>query len=32
VNPFGHMDLRVADLAAAQPLYEALLPVRPPES
>ena len=23
---FGHMDIRVADLAAAQPFYEALLP------
>jgi len=26
VNPFGHMDVRVADLAAAQPFYETLLP------
>ncbi|HZT84128.1 MAG TPA: VOC family protein [Gaiellaceae bacterium] len=26
MNPFGHMDVRVADLAAAQPFYEALLP------
>jgi catechol 2,3-dioxygenase-like lactoylglutathione lyase family enzyme len=26
VNPFGHMDLRVADLAAAEPFYDALLP------
>jgi len=26
VNPFGHIDLRVADLAAAQPFYDALLP------
>jgi len=26
VNPFGHIDLRVADLAAALPFYEALLP------
>jgi catechol 2,3-dioxygenase-like lactoylglutathione lyase family enzyme len=26
VNPFGHMDLRVRDLAAAQEFYEALLP------
>jgi catechol 2,3-dioxygenase-like lactoylglutathione lyase family enzyme len=24
-NPFGHIDLRVADLAAAQDFYEALL-------
>jgi catechol 2,3-dioxygenase-like lactoylglutathione lyase family enzyme len=26
VNPFGHIDLRVADLAAAFPFYDALLP------
>jgi catechol 2,3-dioxygenase-like lactoylglutathione lyase family enzyme len=26
VSPFGHMDVRVADLAVAQPFYEALLP------
>ena len=26
MNPFGHIDLRVADLAAAQPFYDALLP------
>jgi catechol 2,3-dioxygenase-like lactoylglutathione lyase family enzyme len=26
VNPFGHIDLRVADMAAAQPFYAALLP------
>lgn len=26
VNPFGHVDLRVADLVAALPFYEALLP------
>ena len=26
MNPFGHMDVRVRDLAAAQPFYEALLP------
>jgi catechol 2,3-dioxygenase-like lactoylglutathione lyase family enzyme len=26
VNPFGHIDLRVADIAAAQPFYDALLP------
>jgi catechol 2,3-dioxygenase-like lactoylglutathione lyase family enzyme len=26
MNPFGHMDVRVADLAAAEPFYEALLP------
>jgi len=26
VNPFGHMDVRVVDLAAAEPFYEALLP------
>jgi catechol 2,3-dioxygenase-like lactoylglutathione lyase family enzyme len=26
VNPFGHMDVRVADLAAAEPFYDALLP------
>jgi catechol 2,3-dioxygenase-like lactoylglutathione lyase family enzyme len=26
VNPFGHMDVRVADLTAAQPFYDALLP------
>ena len=26
MNPFGHMDLRVSDLAAAEPFYEALLP------
>lgn len=25
-NPFGHIDLRVRDLAAALPLYEALMP------
>jgi len=25
-NPFGHVDLRVADLAEALPLYRALLP------
>ncbi|HJQ75391.1 MAG TPA: VOC family protein [Gaiellaceae bacterium] len=25
-NPFGHVDLRVADLAAALPFYERLLP------
>jgi catechol 2,3-dioxygenase-like lactoylglutathione lyase family enzyme len=26
VNPFGHIDLRVRDLATAQEFYEALLP------
>jgi catechol 2,3-dioxygenase-like lactoylglutathione lyase family enzyme len=26
VNPFGHIDLRVRELAAAQDFYEALLP------
>jgi catechol 2,3-dioxygenase-like lactoylglutathione lyase family enzyme len=26
VNPFGHIDLRVRDLAVAQPFYAALLP------
>jgi predicted enzyme related to lactoylglutathione lyase len=26
VNPFGHIDLRVRDLEAAAPFYEALLP------
>jgi catechol 2,3-dioxygenase-like lactoylglutathione lyase family enzyme len=26
LNPFGHIDLRVGDLEAASPLYEALLP------
>jgi len=26
VNPFGHIDLRVRDLAAAQDFYDALLP------
>jgi catechol 2,3-dioxygenase-like lactoylglutathione lyase family enzyme len=26
VNPFGHMDVRVADLAAAEPFYDLLLP------
>jgi catechol 2,3-dioxygenase-like lactoylglutathione lyase family enzyme len=26
VNPFGHIDLRVSDLEAALPFYEALLP------
>ena len=26
MNPFGHMDVRVADLDAALPFYEALLP------
>jgi catechol 2,3-dioxygenase-like lactoylglutathione lyase family enzyme len=26
VNPFGHIDLRVADLAVAQTFYEQLLP------
>jgi catechol 2,3-dioxygenase-like lactoylglutathione lyase family enzyme len=26
VNPFGHIDLRVRDLAVAQQFYEALLP------
>ncbi len=26
MNPFGHIDLRVRDLAAAQAFYEALLP------
>ncbi len=26
MNPFGHVDLRVADLAAALPFYETLLP------
>jgi catechol 2,3-dioxygenase-like lactoylglutathione lyase family enzyme len=26
VNPFGHMDVRVADLATAEPFYETLLP------
>ncbi len=26
MNPFGHVDLRVADLTAAQPFYAALLP------
>ena len=26
MNPFGHIDLRVADIAAAQPFYDALLP------
>jgi catechol 2,3-dioxygenase-like lactoylglutathione lyase family enzyme len=26
VSSFGHVDLRVADLAAAQPFYDALLP------
>jgi catechol 2,3-dioxygenase-like lactoylglutathione lyase family enzyme len=26
VNPFGHIDLRVRDLAAAEGFYEALLP------
>jgi catechol 2,3-dioxygenase-like lactoylglutathione lyase family enzyme len=27
VNPFGHIDLRVRDLGAAQVFYETLLPV-----
>jgi catechol 2,3-dioxygenase-like lactoylglutathione lyase family enzyme len=26
VNPFGHIDLRVSDLAAAQAFYDELLP------
>ncbi len=26
MNPFGHVDVRVADLAVAEPFYEALLP------
>jgi catechol 2,3-dioxygenase-like lactoylglutathione lyase family enzyme len=26
MNPFGHMDIRVRDLAAAEAFYEALLP------
>jgi catechol 2,3-dioxygenase-like lactoylglutathione lyase family enzyme len=26
MNPFGHLDLRVSDLDAALPFYEALLP------
>ena len=26
MNPFGHIDLRVADIEAAQAFYEALLP------
>ena len=26
MNPFGHIDLRVRDMAAAQPFYAALLP------
>jgi catechol 2,3-dioxygenase-like lactoylglutathione lyase family enzyme len=26
MNPFGHIDLRVADMAAARPFYAALLP------
>ena len=26
MNPFGHIDLRVRDLAIAQEFYEALLP------
>ena len=26
VNPFGHIDLRVSDLAAAERFYDALLP------
>jgi catechol 2,3-dioxygenase-like lactoylglutathione lyase family enzyme len=26
MNPFGHMDVRVSDLAAAEPFYDALLP------
>jgi len=26
MNPLGHMDLRVASLAAAEPFYDALLP------
>jgi catechol 2,3-dioxygenase-like lactoylglutathione lyase family enzyme len=26
MNPFGHIDLRVADLATAQAFYDALLP------
>ena len=26
MNPFGHMDLRVADLDVAEPFYDALLP------
>lgn len=26
MNPFGHVNLRVADLAAAEPFYDALLP------
>jgi catechol 2,3-dioxygenase-like lactoylglutathione lyase family enzyme len=26
VNPFGHMDVRVRDLAAAEAFYESLLP------
>ena len=26
MNPFGHIDLRVADLTAAEPFYDALLP------
>jgi predicted enzyme related to lactoylglutathione lyase len=26
VNPFGHIDLRVRDMTAALPFYEALLP------
>jgi catechol 2,3-dioxygenase-like lactoylglutathione lyase family enzyme len=26
MNPFGHVDLRVADLQAALPFYDALLP------
>jgi catechol 2,3-dioxygenase-like lactoylglutathione lyase family enzyme len=26
MNPFGHIDLRVADLSVAQPFYDELLP------
>jgi len=26
MNPFGHIDLRVSDLTAAEPFYEQLLP------
>jgi catechol 2,3-dioxygenase-like lactoylglutathione lyase family enzyme len=26
VNPFGHVDVRVADVATAEPFYDALLP------
>jgi hypothetical protein len=28
MNPFGHIDLRVADLSIAQPFYDELLPAR----